>query len=108
MTSKCPVCQKNEAQHDKIYALLPCPDCQEEARHLPTNKQKEFTSSTIKSQRREYVQSHLQPFYNGQLSREYIEAHGTDRLDVTQKDIKEAKYVYKHIPRWHKRNESKK
>ena len=104
---KCPNCQKRDAKIDPTYGVVYCDECQEEGDGIVV-KTREFTSSTIRGQRVEYQQSHFQPWVNGVLSKEFIEAHGTSKLaGVTKKDIKEAKYVYKHLPRWHKRKESK-
>jgi hypothetical protein len=50
----------------------------------------------------------LQPYVGGVLSREYVEAWGTDKLHgVTKKDIKKSKYVYKDMVRSHKFKDSK-
>ena len=50
----------------------------------------------------------LQPWVNGVLSREYVEAWGTDGLaNVTKKDVKNSKYVYKNMTRHHKISDSK-
>ena len=106
--SDCPVCLENEVDIHPVYGVLPCESCQQEADTVGINEKHEYTSSSIKNGRIERQASHYQPYYNGVLSKEFIERHGTSKLaGVTQKDIKNAKYVYKHIPRWHKRNESK-
>ena len=106
-TIRCPSCQKRKAKKDPTYGIISCDKCQEEGDEIEV-KTREFTSSTIRGQRIEYQQSHYQPYVNGVLSKEFIEAHGTSKLaGVTKKDIKEAKYVYRHLPRWHKRKESK-
>ena len=45
----------------------------------------------------------LQPYINGVLSKEFIEVNGTSKLTgVTEKDIKNAKYVYSNFTRHHK------
>ena len=76
---------------------------------MEINRTHEFTSSSIKGERKEYAASMLQPWVNGVLSKEYIEAYGTSKLEgVTKKDIKNAKYVYKDLPRHHKIGDSRK
>lgn len=63
-------------------------------------------SKELKKERVKYFKSILQPYRNGFLSREYIEAYGTKGIDVTQKEINEAKYVYKDLDGWSNRHKS--
>lgn len=104
----CPSCQENEAINDRTYGVLPCQSCREEHDKIQSPTHREFTSSSIKQQRGEYSGSMLQPYHGGHLSKEYIDRHGTDKLDVTKQDIRNAKEVYKgKIKRHHKIKESK-
>ena len=108
--NECPVCLKGKAQMHKIYGVLPCEVCEEESERVSTlNNVFEFTSPSIKNDRKERAGSMLQPYVDGVLSREFIERHGTSRLEgVTKKDIKEAKYVYKgRMTRHHRIPDSK-
>ena len=106
---KCPICLKEPANISPAFGILPGEMCQEEHDSISTNEYLEFTSDSIKSERKEYHRSMLQPYVGGVLSKEYIEEYGTGKLaNVTAKDIKNAKYTNQHLPRWHKRGESKK
>lgn len=105
--TKCISCGKQGAVLDRVYGYLDCEECRERDQISPDTATHEFTSSSVKNGRLEYMRSHLQPFVNGALSREYVEAFGTKGISVTKKDVKEARYVYKDLPRWHKRNDSK-
>ena len=107
--NNCPICQNAEAIEDKVYGILPCDKCQDEADRLETNSYLEFTSSNVKRERKEYAASMLQPFSNGHLSKEYLDTYGTSKIQVTQEDIRNAKEVYKgKIPRYHRLGDSKK
>ena len=106
---KCPVCRENNANIDNVFGVLPCDACQAEQDGITTNERFEFTSESIKGERKEYQRAMLQPYIGGVLSKEYIEEYGTAKLKgVTEKDVREAKYVYGHMTRHHKRGESKK
>ena len=110
---KCPQCQKNESQQDAEYGILPCFSCQDDNASLvkPTQKSTfDFASPITKLHRKEYYQSMLQPYTgDGILSREFVEAHGVDKLQgVGKKEIKNAKYVYSNMTRHHKIRDSKK
>ena len=108
MKIKCPVCLTRKANIDKVFGVLPCDKCEEEHDSISTNEYLEFTSDSIKDERKKYHRSMLQPYVGGVLSKEFIEEHGTSKLaNVTAKDIKNAKYTNRHLPRWHKRGESK-
>lgn len=94
---KCPQCGKRIAIIDNALGVLPCSNCQSiNNQTARPNFPIEFTSSKIKEERKKYAKSILQPYIGGKLSREYIEAYGTDKLaGVTKRDIKESVNVYK-------------
>ena len=55
----------------------------------------EITTEDIKQQRKEYSDDILQPFRDGQLSREYLEKFGAKkRIVVTKQDAENAKNVW--------------
>jgi hypothetical protein len=58
-------------------------------------------------ERKEFFNSTLQPFRNGELSREYVEAHGTKGIGVTPEEAKKAKYVWKDLAGFSNRKLSK-
>jgi len=106
---KCPQCLKNKAIVDSLYGILPCEKCQIKNRQTPKPKMPhEFTSEKIKTERKEFGKSILQPYIGGKLSKEYIEEYGTSALaGVTKRDIKEAKYIYKDELNSHNLHKSK-
>jgi len=102
----CPQCQREKAIIHSEYGVLPGKNCQKENERIPKPSQKQtydFASPVTKLQRKQYAKDMLQPFHDGVLSKEFVEAHGTDRLaGVTKKDTKNAKYVYNGMTRHHK------
>jgi len=107
----CPQCQKEPAIIDTEYGVLPGDNCQFENSQVAKPTQKltyDFASPITKLHRKQYGKDMLQPYVNGVLSREFVEAHGTDKLaGVTAKDIKKSKYVYKDMTRHHKITEGR-
>lgn len=94
----CPVCLKGNANIHPVYGALPCETCQRKrTKNSLPQKPVEFSGDDIKQQRQEYARSIIQPFRSGVLSKEYIEAFGTDKLKVSKQDIENAKYCWKDI-----------
>lgn len=89
----CPNNCGNAATLHPTYGVIPCSSCQQKPHRRP-NQSVEFTSEDIKKQRKDYGKDILQPFFKGELSKEYISLHGTKRLGVTEEEVKKAKYVY--------------
>lgn len=105
----CLQCQKEEAIKDQEYGILPGKNCQEQNNTIPVPKSHDFASPLTKLHRKEYASEMFQPYVNGVLSREFVEAHGTDKLHgVGEKEIKKAKYVYGDMTRHHKMIENAK
>ena len=100
---------KGTANNDMLLGILPCDRCQESNAKVSRPKMGvEFTSDKIRSERKEYGKSILQPYIGGKLSREYIEEYGTSALaNVSKRDIKEAQYVYKDEMNSHNLHKSK-
>ena len=73
--------------------------------HKPTRT--EFMPERVKDQRKEYFNSIVQPFRQGELSKEYIDAHGTEGIEATMEEIKKAEDVWKDIPGYKGRKKSK-
>lgn len=90
---KCPNCNNNDAQYSATYGILPCVVCQE----LQSNPKKapEFTTERVKEDRKKHKDLIIQPFREGQLSKEYIDKYGTKNLNATPEEIKNAKNVWK-------------
>ena len=73
--------------------------------HKPTSI--EFVPGRIKDSRKEYFNSIVQPYRQGELSKEYIEAHGTKGIDPTPEEIMKAKDVWKDLEGYKTRKHSK-
>ena len=101
----CSRCGKGEAIPSEEYGLLPCQDCQD--KEIRLKRGPEFTTNSIRNQRREYKKDILQPWHDGVLSKEYVETYGTQGVKATKKDIKNARYRYKGLPGWWNRDKSK-
>lgn len=67
----------------------------------------EFVPERIKSDREEYFNSIVQPYRGGQLSKEFVDAHGADATFATKEEISKAKDVWKDLPGWENRHKSK-
>ena len=68
----------------------------------------EYVPESVENERKEYFNATLQPFRSGgELSKEYIEAHGTKGIDVTPEEVKRAKYVWRDLVGWGTRDKSK-
>lgn len=106
---KCPQCQKKPAIVDSVYGILPCQQCQDKNRKIKRPKiGYEFTSDKIRNERKEYGKSILQPYIGGELSKEYVEEYGVDKLSgVTKREARKAKYVYKDELNYHNLSKSK-
>jgi hypothetical protein len=61
---------------------------------LKLQKQVEFTTEEIKKGRKRYYKDALQPFRHGELSKEYLQTYGTNRLQVSEEETKGAKNVW--------------
>lgn len=107
--NNCPQCHNEEAEKNYEYGILPGAKCKQKNSEIPKPHQTfDFASPLTKLHRKEYASEMFQPYVNGVLSREFIEANGTSKLyGVTEKDIKKAKYVYGNMTRHHKMLENK-
>ena len=98
MVPKCPACGKNDAIKDDYWGILPCKSCQDRQANLNKPKaQTEFTSDSIKEQRKIYAKDIEADHRSGQLNKAWLDIHGVKaakRRGYTDKEIKEAKYVY--------------
>ena len=94
---KCLVCKEREAERHPVLGYLSCKECR-----LATTAPKpvEFTSDSIKEQRKEHAKDLLQPYRKGVLSKEYVEAHGTRYIKASKEEIKKAKNVWSE-DRWY-------
>lgn len=67
----------------------------------------ELITEEIADQRKEYFNSTLQPYRGGELSKEYVEAHGLKGTNATKEEAKKAKYLWKDLPNWENRAKTK-
>lgn len=57
----------------------------------------EFVPQRIKDDRKANAKSLLQPWRNGELSREYLDTYGNGRIKATDKEIKSAKKTWSDV-----------
>lgn len=103
---KCPNCNKHNAVIDSQYGVTFCLTCRKKETDTPKLGY-EFTTESIKGQRREYMRDIEQPWRDGILSREYLEEYGTQGIEATEEDINNAKYTNKGQKGWWQRGKSK-
>lgn len=77
---------------------MPCKKCQDRQSQLKhPGKSPEFTSDSIKNQRKAYANDIEQPHRKGELNKKWLDLHGVDKAKqegFTPTEIKKAKYVY--------------
>lgn len=56
-----------------------------------------MTTKEIKESRVQYAKEIIQPFREGVVSKEYLEAYGDKGIKATKQEIKNAKYVWHGI-----------
>lgn len=93
----CTVCRKGEANKSSIYGLLPCDDCQKRRSKQPLPQSTEIIPESLRNDRKEHARSILQPYRNGQLSKEFIDTYGTEFVKASPEEIKNAKPQYRDI-----------
>lgn len=89
---KCPTCN-NKGEIVPQFGLIACKFCREKEKTL-SERTYEMLPKHIKDERLEYKAQTVQPFRNGQLSKEYVDLYGTSRIDVTPEEVKNAKNVW--------------
>jgi hypothetical protein len=91
---KCPTCHKNKAETHPQYGVIACKSCRDSSREI-TGRTFEFVPEHIKEERKEFKDQTIQPFRNGQLSKEYLDLYGTKYIDGKPEDeVKNAKNVW--------------
>lgn len=97
----CSICKQDKKDTSWLYSALRngwiC------SSHFMESSKPEFVPERIRDDRREYFHTVVQPFRGGELSREYIENYGTKGINVTEKQMKKAKYVWKDLDGWNTR-----
>jgi len=98
----CDVCGKTDAQYRFIDNKWVCHNCGDFKISAT-----EFTSQEIKDNRVKYFNSIVQPYRNGKLSKEYVDAHGTKGIDATPEEVAKARDVWTDTPGYSTRKKSK-
>jgi hypothetical protein len=92
---KCVNCGKNPATRHETLGYVYCDLCITRQRTFKKpNDTIELATEDLKNDRRIYRKDTLQPYRGGKLSKEYIEAYGTDRIVATPEEIKQAQNVW--------------
>lgn len=93
---KCPNCGSNEAKVDSQLGIIPCAPCASHPHPIP-HKQIEFTSESIKEQRKTFS-SDIRPAHRkGELDRGFVEKYGAKKAKqqgFSDREIHNAKYVW--------------
>ncbi len=98
---KCLVCLKGNARRVEPYGWLPCESCTKRQREISKPKTTvEVTTDQIREDRKVFKKDLYQPFRQGELSKEYVEAY-PDRVKemvkekhITEEEVGEAKDVW--------------
>lgn len=98
----CAKCQKNEAIMTLAYGPVWCQDCQnsDQGQRL-TGTLHEFTTDNIREGRKKYRKELLQPYRQGEFSKEYRDAYPEIAKDmvkegvITQRQFDKAKEVWR-------------
>lgn len=98
---KCLLCGKRKAVKASIVGWMPCRVCQKRQREILKPKPAiEVTTDQIKEDRKIFQEDILQPFRDGQLSKEYVDTR-PERVKemikeghITEQEVKEAKDVW--------------
>lgn len=89
---KCPTCSNN-AELSAQFGYIACKNCRDQEKPL-SERTYEMVPDRIKEDRIKHKNSMIQPFRNGQVSKEYLDLYGSSRIQVTPEEIKNAKNVW--------------
>lgn len=102
---RCLTCRGEGAVIDKVYGILPCNSCRLRQKNLlKPQKQAEFTSESIKEQRRTHRKDFM-PAHRGGLDKAWLDRYGAKKAKqrgFSDKEIKEAKYVWDGVDEYYK------
>ena len=102
---KCSRCQVNEAIFVEGLGNTECESCKKI--HFVPKRGPEFTTESVKDQRRGYRKDILQPWHDGALSKEYLKEYGTQGVNASDQEIKNAKETYKGTPGYYNFDKSR-
>lgn len=95
---KCNICHIGKARIHPRYGLLPCLSCEKKQASLRSPLTPvEFTSESIKEQRKAYRKDFLPMHNRGELDKGFVERYGAKKAKehgFTDKEIKNARYVW--------------
>jgi hypothetical protein len=98
----CPNCFAEPANTHPVLGVLPGDVCKKRLDALPAPKdQVEIIPDRIKAERQERQESIEQPHLKGELNKKWVDQWGADAArerGFTDKEIKNAKYVYDGAP----------
>lgn len=105
---KCPNCKERPAIVDATYGVAFCDSCQDKEESFSKPKLgHEFTTVTIRDERKEFSRDILQPWHGGVLSKEYVEEYGTAGIEATKEQVENARYTNKSQKGWWNRKRGK-
>ena len=90
---KCVTCKVNDAQFFPQFGHVACKDCRKKSKEI-TDRTFEFMPEHVKEERISHKEHTIQPFRDGQYSKEYHDLYGSSRVQVTEEEIKNAKNVW--------------
>lgn len=91
----CPNCNINPAQQTQ-FGMTPCKTCVKRMR-VQVRPPLEFVPESMKEERKKYAKDILQPFRGGELSKEYLDAWGSSKLNVTPEEVRKAKPTWSDL-----------
>ncbi len=91
---RCPVCHIRKARTHPTYGILACNKCQMRREHQAIPNPVEMVGDDIKQQRKDYTRSVIQPYRQGELSKEYLDAYGTKGIKATPQEVRKARNVW--------------
>lgn len=100
------VAEYTSAGQPGYYVIFECPRCHARMDVHFSTGYPEMVPERVKEDRRAHFKSLIQPYRNGQLSREYVEAYGTKGIRATKDEVRRSKYVWQDIPGWHHREKA--
>lgn len=104
--SKCVGCNKKHSDFNWTYTTYEDEYGQKKngwfcTKWIKPSGSKEWVPDRIKDERLKYRKDIVQPFRDGQLSKEYVDTYGTRGLHgVTKDDVKKAKPVWTDTKEW--------
>ncbi len=91
----CLSCNTNEAVKHEYLGYIACQSCRDRQAKFDKPKETvEMTTEEIRSARVEHEADIVQPFREGVVNKRYLDLYGSERIQATPQEIKQAKYVF--------------